>query len=408
MSRSRSLRAVLALLAFAWLALSGCVVETPTPSLVDPTGFVTFVHPTGVFTLSMPPDWIVNDASDDYALNVEFSPPGVPDPLIGVYVVSADLVAVEPTGEGEDVPDEDAVLESAIAEYQSVFYDRNDLTYKEIARDVQPDGSLRIKFLIDAPQGTTQHNDFVRVSGPYFVALRVRLPQDQAQFRTLTRVIDTFTLNQEAGWRSLIEAADEAGSQDVVGFANLNAWADRNGGFVIVGQVVDNADQALEFVRITARLYDAENRLMAEQDDFVSSDMVLPGEFAPFSIVFSDGLPPGTIRYDLDASARYADFTAQAFYGPGNFALSSQAEFNDSGFLVIGGQVRNEGNLTANLVKVIVTVFDEEQRVIGTDTTLVNVQRLAPGEASAFSVIFVELGGVPNTFLVTAQGVVEE
>ncbi len=385
------------------LMLSGCADETPTPSLVDPTGFVAYIHPTGTFTLSMPPDWVVNDASDEYALNVEFSPPGSPEPLIGVYVVSADVLAGM-SSEGESISVED---ETVVAHYRSVFYDAVDLTYKEISRDPQPDGSLRLTFLIDAPQGTTQHNDFLQVIGPYLAALRVRLPDDQAQSRTLTRVIDTFQIHEDAGWRSVVQAQPGGATQDVVGFASLNAWVDRNGGFVIVGQVVNNGDKALEFVRITAQLYDAENRLLGEQDDFVSSDMVLPGEFTPFSIVFGDGLAPGTVRYDLNASARYADFAAQPFYGPENFALSSQAEFDENGFLEISGQVRNEGSATASLVKVLVTVFDEEQRVIATDTTLVDEQRLAPGETSGFSVIFVELGGVPNTFLVTAQGVTE-
>jgi len=76
--------------------------------------------------------------------------------------------------------------------------------------------------------------------------------------------------------------------------------------------------------------------------------------------------------------------------------------------LVVSGQVRNEGSQTANLVKVIVSVFDEDHRIVATDTTLVEVQTLAPGETSAYSVPFYELGGSPATFLVTVQGVVGE
>jgi len=391
--------------------LTGCVVEEPVPELVDPTNFVTYIHPTGVFTLDMPPDWIVGDTSDDSALSVEFSPPNSPEPLIGVYVISAEMsleTTPSPASEAGNVTTASASpdLEALINLYQLAFYSGPDITYKEMARDPQPDGSLRIKFLIDAPQGTTQHNDFVQMRGPYFVVLRTRIPEDHAHLRTLSRVINTLTVNEQAGWSSA--APDEDGNRDVVGFANLNAWSDRNGGFQIVGQVVNNAPLALEFVRITVQLYDRDSRLLAEQDDFVSSDLILPGEYAPFSIVFSDGLPAGTVRYDLHASARYADYAARTFYGVENFAVTSQADFDENGLLVVSGQVRNEGNLTASLVKVIVTIFDSEQRVIATDTTLVDLQRLAPGEASTYSVTFVELGGTPNTFLVTAQGIIEE
>ena len=79
------------------------------------------------------------------------------------------------------------------------------------------------------------------------------------------------------------------------------------------------------------------------------------------------------------------------------------ADFDATGLLVISGQVTNNGDQRASLVKVIVTVFDPEQRVIGTDTTLVEAQSLAPGETSTFRVQFAELGGMADTYLSTAQ-----
>lgn len=388
--------------------LAGCVTPDATPALVDPTGLVTYAHPSGVFTLELPPDWVVNDRSTGTAINVEFSPPGSPEPLLGVYVVTAraDLPIATPypgSVSASGSPELDAMIDA----YRQAFYSEGGAAYREIARDAQPDGSLRIKFVLEAPGRITQHNDFIQVVGPYFVALRVQLSDDPAQMRTLSRVINTLQVNRDAGWMSGGETAQTA-VQDAIGFASLNAWVDRNSGLEVVGQIVNNSAGSLEFIRIEALLYDAENRLLATQDNFVSSDLVQPGEYAPFAIVFTEGMPPGTIRYELHASARYADVNSQTFYGAGNFSISSQAEFDSSGFLVVSGVVTNQGGRTANLVKVLVTIFDEGGRVIGTDTTLVDVQRLAPGEASTFSVIFVELGGVPGTFVVTAQGVVEE
>ncbi|HEC22577.1 MAG TPA: hypothetical protein ENI95_06640 [Chloroflexi bacterium] len=394
-------------LCLIFLILTACVAETPTPALVDPTAFVSYVHPTGVFSLELPPDWIVNDTSDEHALNVTFSPPGESEPLLGVYVVSASVLEGVEAGQADSQAPEGFNLEALVQSYIATFYGKGEGSYKEFGRDPQPDGSLRLRLLVETPQGTSQHNDFLHIIGPYFVVLRTRLPDDQAQLRTLSRVINTLHVDPSSGWASSVEET-VATPQDAVGFVSLNAWVDRSGGFEIVGQVVNNTDLALEFVRINARLYDAENRVLAEQDDFVSSDLIGPGRYAPFSIVFSDGLPPGTVRYDLEASARYAEYTARTFYGPENFAVTSQADFDENGLLIISGQVRNEGNLTANLVKVIVTVFDSEQRVVATDTTLVDNQRLAPGEQSTYTVTFVELGGAANTFLVSAQGIVEE
>ncbi|MBN1313613.1 MAG: DUF3426 domain-containing protein [Anaerolineae bacterium] len=384
----------------AGLVLTGCVIEEQTPSLVDPTNFATYQHPTGTYTLEMPPDWVVNDQSDAFAVSTEFSPPDTSEPLLNVYIVS--LSTLPGTSSPESID-----LDTLVAAYEGQFYAASDAVTKEQSRDIQPDGSLRIKLVVDSPQGTSQHNDFLQIVEPYLAVLRVRLPDDQTQMRTVSHVINTFAVNNSVGWASVLQQADSQ-YQDAVGFASLNAWVDRNGGFVVAGQVVNNAANALEFVRIEARLYDAENRLLLSQDDFVSSDTLLPGEYAPFSLIFSDGLPSGTVRYDLNASARYADIMNRNFYGPENFAVSSTADFDANGFLVVSGQVRNEGVTTANLVKAIAVVFDEQGRVIATDTTLTDVQQLPPGQTSTFSVSFAELGGVPNTFVVSAQGVAEE
>ncbi|MBN1427522.1 MAG: hypothetical protein JXB07_04000 [Anaerolineae bacterium] len=382
------------------VALAGCVIEEQTPSLVDPIHFATYQHPTGIYTIEMPPDWVVNDQSDTSAVSTEFSPPGTGEPLLNIYIASLSAMPGVTSAASLD-------LSTLVAAYESQFYAAADAVTKEQSRDLQPDGSLRIKLVVDSPQGTSQHNDFLQIVDPYFVVLRVHLTDDQSQMRTLSHIINTFAVNATAGWASTVQQTGTS-YQDAVGFASLNAWVDRNGGFVIAGQVLNNAAGALEFIRIEVLLYDAEDRLLFSMDDFVSSDTLLPGEYAPFSLTFSDGLPLGTVRYDLKASARYADMSIHTFYGPENFAVSSQADFDANGFLVVSGQARNEGVKTANLVKVIAVVFDEQGRVIATDTTLVDVQQLAPGQISTFSVSFAELGGVPSTFTVSAQGVIEE
>ena len=397
----------------AALMLIGCVPENPTPELIDPSGFVTYVHPTNTFALNMPPDWIVNDTSDAFAVNTAFSAPGAPEPLITIYLATIDalapgvIIVSNPGTDAEATQQAPAPnLDTLITAYQSHVISTSDTTtFKEIARTPQADGSLRIDYLIDSPNGTSQHNDFVSVNGPYFVTMRLRLPPEGSQLRVLERIMNTLAINPNAGWASVL--ADSVAGQAIVGFAGLNAWSDRNGGFEIVGQVVNNAPLSLEFVRITARLYDEAGTALAERDDFVSSDLIAPGEYAPFSIVFTGGVPPNTVRYDLNVSARYAEYTAQQFYGEENFEVSSAADFDENGLLVVSGQVRNEGALTAGLVKVIVTVFGEDNRVIATDTTLVDQQRLAPSDVTTYEVTFVELGGDPSTFLVTAQGIVE-
>ncbi|MGF1505373.1 MAG: FxLYD domain-containing protein [Anaerolineae bacterium] len=367
-----------------------------------PAGFARYEHVTGVFSLSIPPDWVVSDTSDPFAVNVEFSPPGFGESLIGVYAVERAALGAEI----DPALDLSAFDLERLSEYHiATFYDPD--AYIEIERTPQPDGSLRISFLLEGAARSSQHNDFLHIAGPYYLALRVRLPDDPDLLQAARVIVNSLAINTDSAWASSTTGAGGAGPE-AVGIVDLNEFVGRSSTFEIVGQVQNNANAPLEFVRITAQLYDERGSLLVEQDEFVSSDLVQPGERAPFALSFPDGLPQGTVRYDLLASARYADFTSQSFYGPTNFAVSSEAAFDDSGLLVVSGQVRNEGSAPARLVKVIVTSFDDEGRVVGTETTLVDRQQLAQGEVTDYTVTFVALGGNPNTFLVTAQGIIDE
>lgn len=376
----------------------------PAPNDLALANTATYAHPSGVFTVELPRDWVVADASDEFSIRIDFSPPGAPEPLFGVYVVERSALAdlVDPGG-----PPEEFTLERFIDYYITTILQSSDVTYKELDRLPQPDSSIRISYVLDSPDRPSAHNAFYQFLDPYFVVTRVRLPtNDPALTRTLTSVINTLRINQQAGWSSIYQGEGEA-SADAIVFTNLNTFVGRNNTFQIVGQVRNNAASSLEFVEVTAQLYDEDGRVLIEQADFITSDLVTPGEYAPFAMTFTDGAPEGTVRYDLQATGRYAELTTQSFYGSQNFAVSQEAIFDETG-LVLRGQVRNEGTATASLVKVIVTIFDSEGRVIGTDTTLVDRQRLAPGETSPYEVSFVELGGQPNSFIVTAQGIRED
>jgi hypothetical protein len=356
---------------------------------VIPSNFAGYVYPGGLFSLSMPPDWVVNDISDGSAVHVEFSPPDSAFPQLIIFVVRME----------EETTD----FDSAVGDFTRLFYNDDSAPYKEVSREPQPDGSLRLIGVVETPGYSTQHNDFLQQFGPYFVALRAVLPADPTGLRALNRVLNTFQLDAEVPWVRSTQGLDAVVGQGAVGFSSLHAWVDSGETFSISGQILNNATAPLEFVRVTAQLYDVNNTVISEQGDFIAADVVEPGEFSPFQVLFLDGLPSETARYEVHATARYADFAAETFYGPSNFVVVDNADFDANGLLVISGQVTNNGGQRASLVKVIVTVFDPGQRVIGTDTTLVEAQSLAPGETSTFRVQFTELGGVADTYLSTAQ-----
>lgn len=399
---------LITLILLAALALGGCATEEPAaPAIVEPAGLVTYVHPGGLFTLSLPPDWVVSDISTAQAVQVAFSPPGSPDPAVSVYVVDAAALGALPALEATDAEGEITVaMDTLLDAYGQVVYGRGGATAKEIDRVPQPDGSVRMRYVVDAPNRTTQHNDFVEVQGPYLIALRTVLPAEPGLLRTVSRVVNTLTVDPTASVPGLAGGGGLADGQ-VISFSSLNTWLDTTGGYVIAGQVRNQAEQPLEFVRVTATLVDEEGEPTGERDNFVAADVIPPGGYAPFRVVFSDGMPRGTARYDLSATARFTDLTTASYYGQENFLIASDVTIDSDGALVVSGNVRNEGSRPAQLVKVIVTIFDDARRVVATDATLVETQSLAPGDASPFSLRFFDTGGQPQDYLVVAQGVLD-
>ena len=85
----------LVLLLVGGLLLTGC---NPDPVVVVATAvpldanFRVYQHPTGVFSLRLPPNWSVRDVSQGSAIRVEFSPPDNAGLPLSVYIINTGTV----------------------------------------------------------------------------------------------------------------------------------------------------------------------------------------------------------------------------------------------------------------------------------------------------------------------------
>ncbi|MCZ7543862.1 MAG: DUF3426 domain-containing protein [Anaerolineae bacterium] len=377
---------------------SGTVVVVATPAPPD-ANFQTYAHPTGAFSIRLPPDWAVNDLSTAGAVYVEFSPPGAFRPPLTAYLLN--------TG----APLTADAFEQAVTAYTNSYHP-DQTRYVPQDRVIQADGSWLVPALLRAEGRTQQLNTFFAREGPLFAVLEVLIPEDDpALLDTLDAVVDTFVLDPaadlSAGQIVQRAVALDQEATGVVAFAGLYTWTDSQGGFHINGQVVNNDVAPLEFVRVTARLFDAADNQLAELSDFAAADVLQPGQYAPFSVQFVGGRSPAAVRYELHAAARHAGVAAETYYGPSNFAIADHADFNERGHLSVSGTVTNTGPFDAHFVKITITLFDDQGRVVATDTAFTAQQQLAVGQSADFQVTFFELGGGATRYLAIAQATLE-
>lgn len=394
------------LIAFLLIALAACTNQQAEPLVIIATpnapdvGFQTYREPSGVFSIRIPPEWIPDRLPDNNGLRIQFTSvegsqrvvrlslmivntgqPMTPENFlkaVNAYVPPSDLSSIPWTPSGEPA--------------------------------AMSDGSVRLTGIRDYPiLGRRALNIFLQGNGSYFSALEVDVTDASPQvLNTLMAVVNTFRVNPDVPLPvgQVVQGGVTSGSGVLV-FKDYLHWQDAQGGFNITGQVLNLSDQAMEAVRLTAYLFDAEGNQLAERSDVLVYDVLSGGEAAPFRLRFPTGRPSTAVRYELHAAARQAEFTLATFYGNENFLVGQDnAFYNNDGFLTLAGLVQNNAGKLAKSVKVIATVFNEEGQVVATESTFVNQEELLPGEAVPFEITIYDIGGSAYRYTLVVQGVV--
>jgi hypothetical protein len=371
------------------------VIATPIP---PDGGFRTYQHPSGVFTLRLPPNWSVRDVSEGGVLRVEFSAPGSANLPMSVYVVNTGATM------------ESTELLALIDQYQQIV---NAGLYTEVSRNGQGDGSWRLVGIRESPIGARQLNTFIQADGTFFSALEMDITNlDEQSMRTLQAVINTYRVNPNAQIVASeirpVANIDSAVTPGSLTFSGIYQWTTPDGAFIVNGEVTNASGAPLEAVRVTATLVDAQGLPLASQQSILALEILEVGQTAPFSIRFQTGKPAQAVRADVDAVARGAEYSIGTHLGRSNFIMGNdRATYNERGYLTITADVVNSTQALARFVKAVVTVYDDQGRVVGTDSVFLEKPDLLPGEASRFDVVFFELGGNATRYEITLEGKTE-
>lgn len=373
----------------------GAVVYAPTAPPPDLSPIV-YTHPGGVFSLRVPPNWGVHVQNTTTLATAAFSAPGASAPMLQVVVMNL----------GERLDSEG--FTTALNRYQREL--RRDLThYKEESRMAMGDGSWRLTGLYHAPGGETQQvNTFVQQTGDYFTVIEALIPADAALLTELERVVNSVQVNPENALEvAPLNVLVSATSQTLEAL-NLLTWTTPTGVFFVTGEVGNYGPTPLRDIPVKVILISDNGLPVAEAADTLMSEFLMPGGFAPFSLRFGQGQPALTQRYELIVGgeewtrAEVPDMTMIA--GPESLSWTDESHFNENGDLLITGELHNNGGQAVHRPRVVVTVFNADQAVIGAGFMTL-APMLGAGDSAPFQVVIPDLGGDPAQYIVTAQGV---
>lgn len=377
------------------LALSGCATgavqfaPTPLPPDLSP---LRYAHPGGVFSIGVPRNWSVYTQNTPSLAAVTFSPPGYDDPVLSIAVINVGE-PIAPTALGE-----------YLFEYQTLH--RPDLNrYRETDRTALGDGRWRISGVRTQTGGALQQvNTFIESAGSLLAILEVVVPADAALRAELQTAVNTFQLDPSA----ILLPADLAllgfTRERVLDVVNVGTWLNDSGVFFVTGEVVNNSAETLTAIPVRVSIRDDLGNVLMEATDLAMGHGVAPGGFVPFSLRFGQGKPADATRYVIHAGEGELNRLGRRLYGGGALAWEEESTLTPEGHLYITGELTNNSTTPIDELLALVTVFDDQQTVIGAWFTDLPNDPILPGQTIPFEVRVMELGGNPQNYIVEIQG----
>jgi len=148
------------------------------------------------------------------------------------------------------------------------------------------------------------------------------------------------------------------------------------GWYHIVGEVRNNTDDPMEFVKIIATLHDDNNNITGTDFTYTELDVIPPGGKSPFET--GTDQYAGTTIYKLQVQGD------PGVLGRQDLVISGDSSYEDYGWLHIQGEVQNTGTTPAEFVKLIVTLYDANGNVVGMDFSYTELDTIPAGGSSPF------------------------
>lgn len=162
---------------------------------------------------------------------------------------------------------------------------------------------------------------------------------------------------------------------------NDQTYIGNDGMLHIVGEIQNNSKSPLNQIKILAVLTDENGNEVERFDGKMMSNVLMPGMKGSFDIITSERIFDRNLDYDLEFEYKLAAPKSQVIE-----IVSSELTRDQLNNVVISGTIENNGEITANMINVIATLYDRDGNVLTVSKIQTQPDFLRAGEESHFIV----------------------
>ena len=149
----------------------------------------------------------------------------------------------------------------------------------------------------------------------------------------------------------------------------------------IVGEIQNNSKSPLNKINILAVLIDENGNEIDEIHGKIMSNILMPGMKGSFDIITNEKILDEKLVYDLGFEYKLAAPKSQVIE-----IVSSELTRDKLNNVVISGTIENNGEITANMINVVATLYDRDGKVLTVSKVQTQPDFLRAGEESHFLV----------------------
>lgn len=156
-----------------------------------------------------------------------------------------------------------------------------------------------------------------------------------------------------------------------------------SGNLYILGEIVNNTNNTLDFVKISVNLYDSYNNVIGSNDNYTYLENLSPNQKTCFKIIFYR--PPTGWRYYKFETPSY---DTNGIIISGLNVISSTGSYDTThGWYDITGQIQNSNEITMTNVQPITTLYDISGAVIECAFPFISDYTLSPKQTRGFDIL---------------------